>query len=90
MVTHPGSDVPVTVNWKVSLPSVTVSWVVETDNVASDPRRTPKPAIGNSDDGGDVALPGSSGTIGRAEIREAPGHKLLVVRNHDLDGKAAG
>ena len=39
--------------------------------------------------GGDIALAGSLDRVGRAEIREAPGCKLLVVGNHDrLLGRA--
>ena len=35
--------------------------------------------------GGDVALAGRLGERGRARIRAAPGRKLIVVGNHDLD-----
>ena len=37
--------------------------------------------------GGDVALAGSLDKVGRAEIRAAPGRKLLVVGNHDFNRK---
>ena len=45
-------------------------------------------AVGAGDtvlNGGDVALAGALDDAGRAEIREAPGRKLLVVGNHDFN-----
>ena len=49
-----------------------------------------KSVVGTDDtvlNGGDVALAGSLGESGRARIREAPGHKILVVGNHDFNRK---
>ena len=45
-------------------------------------------AVGDGDtllNGGDVALAGALDEAGRAELREAPGRKLLVVGNHDFN-----
>ena len=49
-----------------------------------------KSVVGADDtvlNGGDVALAGSLDKAGRAEIRAAPGRKLLVVGNHDFNRK---
>ena len=90
MVTHAGSDVPVNVNWKVSLPSVTVSWVVETESVAFGPSvDTPNRPLG-------TAM--TRRRCARGKLRHGrpdrdsggPGHKLLVVGNHDLNKRPGG
>ena len=49
-----------------------------------------KSVVGDDDtllNGGDIAFAGKLDRSGRAEIREAPGRKLLVVGNHDFNRK---